>query len=213
MSSSFDFINLNDVDFKNKTDLCDIMTKYGSDKGSGWHNYTLIYKMMFENRRNEELNVFEVGLGTNNVDVPSNMGANGKPGASLYGWREYFPNAQIFGADVDQRILFQSDKIKTMHVDQLNSDTIQNMWNNIPDEFDIIIDDGLHTYDANINFFNNSIHKLKKNGIYIIEDVNVHSINAFDNVLSTNSMIDYHIYNIPNPINGHDNVLIAIKHK
>lgn len=37
--------------------------------------------------------------------------------------------------------------------------------------FDIIIDDGLHTTDANVNLFLNSFNKLKKNGIYIIEDV------------------------------------------
>ena len=213
MENSFDFINLNDVDLNVKTDLCDLMNKYGSDKGCGWHNYTLIYKMLFEERRNETLNVFEVGLGTNNTDVPSNMGVDGKPGASLYGWREYFPNADIFGADVDARVLFESDKIKTYYVDQLESETIHNMWNNMQCEFDIIIDDGLHTYDANINFFNNSIHKLKKNGIYIIEDVCVHTINTFETFLSNNPMIEYRIYNIPNPANMRDNVLIAIKHK
>ena len=41
----------------------------------------------------------------------------------------------------------------------------------LKDEFDIIIEDGLHTQSANISFFENSIHKLKKNGYYIIEDV------------------------------------------
>ena len=46
------------------------------------------------------------------------------------------------------------------------------MWKKIGiKNFDIIIDDGLHTTDANINLFINSFDKLKKNGIYIIEDV------------------------------------------
>ena len=46
------------------------------------------------------------------------------------------------------------------------------MWKKIGiKNFDIIIDDGLHTTDANINLFLNSFKKLKKNGIYIIEDV------------------------------------------
>jgi hypothetical protein len=38
-------------------------------------------------------------------------------------------------------------------------------------EFDILLDDGLHEYNANKNFFENSIHKLKKGGIYILEDI------------------------------------------
>ena len=39
------------------------------------------------------------------------------------------------------------------------------------DEFDIIIDDGCHRYEETINFYENSIDKLKDNGIYIIEDI------------------------------------------
>ena len=46
------------------------------------------------------------------------------------------------------------------------------MWNQIgEDEFDIIIDDGCHRYEETINFYENSIDKLKDNGIYIIEDI------------------------------------------
>ena len=36
-------------------------------------------------------------------------------------------------------------------------------------KMDIIIDDGFHSYEANINFYKYSINNL--NGIYIIEDV------------------------------------------
>jgi hypothetical protein len=52
------------------------------------------------------------------------------------------------------------------------------MWKNIGiHNFDIIIDDGLHTANANINLFINSFNKLKNNGIYVIEDVKVSEIN------------------------------------
>jgi hypothetical protein len=92
------------------TELCKIMSAHGSDKGGGWHNYTLLYDFLLHERRSQVRSVFEVGIGTNNLDVPSNMGAGGRPGASLRGWREYFSQAQIFGADVDQRILFSEEK-------------------------------------------------------------------------------------------------------
>ena len=39
------------------------------------------------------------------------------------------------------------------------------------DNFDIIVEDGLHTFNANVCFLENSIHKLKQNGFFIIEDI------------------------------------------
>ena len=46
------------------------------------------------------------------------------------------------------------------------------MWNDIGIKyFDIIIDDGFHSFDAACCLYENSIHKLKKGGIYIIEDI------------------------------------------
>lgn len=38
------------------------------------------------------------------------------------------------------------------------------MWKNddLVDNFDIIVEDGLHTFDANVCFFENSVHKLNK---------------------------------------------------
>jgi hypothetical protein len=40
-----------------------------------------------------------------------------------------------------------------------------------PSQFDIIIDDGCHIYEATICLFENSIKHLNQNGIYIIEDM------------------------------------------
>ena len=123
--------------------------------------------------------VFECGLGTNNPDLQSNMTVDGMPGASLRVWRDYFKNAQIYGADIDKDIIFQENRIKTFYVDQMNNTSIETMWKEIGiQNFDIIIDDGLHTTDANINLFINSFDKLKKNGIYIIEDVNTLELNS-----------------------------------
>ena len=59
------------------------------------------------------------------------MTLNGKPGASLKVWKDYFVNAQIFGADIDRNILFKEDRIETYHVNQLDQESIIKMWNNI----------------------------------------------------------------------------------
>jgi hypothetical protein len=165
-----------------KTELCQIMTAHGSDKGNHTHhNYTTLYHDLFSSKRMQPLRVFELGIGTNNINIPSNMGANGTPGASLRGWAEYFPNAKIFGADIDRNILFTEDRIETYYCDQKNPLSIELMWMqpSLKDPFDIIIEDGLHEFDANVTFFENSISKLKNDAYYIIEDVLIHTLPVY----------------------------------
>ena len=154
------------------TKMCRVMTEHGSDKARG-NNYTPVYSTLFKKRYNEPLRIFELGLGTNNPDLPSSMGVFGVPGASLRGWRELFPHAQVFGADIDRGILFQEDRIKTFYCDQLDRTSIRELWAQ-PDlrgGVDIIIEDGLHTFEANITFLEESLNQLRPGGIYITEDI------------------------------------------
>lgn len=199
-----------------RTELCYIMNKNQSDKSSSHHNYTLEYDRLFYKIKETAKNIFEVGLGTNNLDVESNMGVNGRPGASLYGWKEYFKNANIFGGDVDSRILFQDERIKTFFVDQTKTETIQEMWNNDDLKnifFDVIIDDGLHKPEANINFFKHSYHKINPYGIYIIEDVYLEWLKQYTDKLDDLQKEMYFRYDVKilgNPNNTRDNCLIVI---
>jgi len=161
--------------------LCDI---YGSDKGSmiddikyetynGYaHNYTKIYSLLFSPLKMEKINILEVGLGTNNTSIPSNMGELGKPGASLRVWKDYFNNASIYGADVDKDILFQEDRITTGYMDQLDKNSIEEFFKNLNNFTpNVVIDDGLHTLDAAITLHKNCINRVASGGFYIIEDV------------------------------------------
>ena len=153
--------------------LTDLMNAYGSDKGgfNKDHNFSDYYSTIFFDKKESFKNILEVGLGTNNINVPSNMGLEGKPLASLRAWRDYFLNANIYGADIDRKILKDEDRIKTYYVDQTNPSSILELFKNIGDiSFDIIIDDGLHEYNANICLFENSFKFLKNKCIYVIED-------------------------------------------
>lgn len=206
--------------------LCEF---YGTDKGYlkfekdtpyGWkpHSYSFFYDCIFSHCRESIKLLFECGIGTNNLDIKSNMSSNGKPGASLRVWKDYFLNATIIGADIDERILFEEERIKTFKVDQTDPYSIKEMWSKINIEnFDIIIDDGLHTHNAAITFFFNSFHKLRKGGIYIIEDVDFVYLNELkDSLISFNPEIvilknSYFDKTLYNEHNLNDNNLVIIR--
>jgi hypothetical protein len=159
-----------------------LFQKYGSDKGAfkladnpyPWspHTYSDLYDEMWRDGRKKIKKIFECGIGTNSQEVPSNMGPRGIPGASLYAWRDYFTNAEIYGADIDREVLINETRIKSYWVDQLSTESIKFLWEEIGEiNFDIILDDGLHTFEAGSTLFTNSIHALADDGVYIIEDV------------------------------------------
>jgi hypothetical protein len=164
---------LRDINLFAPTRMCHVMTRYGSDKGSGAHNYTAVYSALFGRLRDRPLRIFELGLGTNNPNLPSTMGATGHPGASLRGWRELFPHASIYGADIDRDILFEEDRIKTFYCDQLDGAAIRELWEQpeLRDGVDIIVEDGLHTFEANVSFLDGSLEHLRPGGVYVVEDI------------------------------------------
>lgn len=200
------------------TTMCAIMTSFGSDKGDERHNYTTLYSKLFSPWKNEILHIFELGIGTNFTDIPFNMGPEGKPGASLYGWALFFPHAHIYGADIDKRILFKDQRIDTYYCDQRDENSIQDLFasNDLKDiSFDIIIDDGLHEFDANLNFLSNSIQKLNKGGIYIAEDLNAAARVSFAKMLpdlQKKFELSYiEVIIIPYHLNRYDNALLIIQ--
>jgi SAM-dependent methyltransferase len=157
-------------------DLCRIFDEYKSDKGFVYHNYSRLYNEILLPIRYEKVHIFEMGIGTNDPTIESTMGKDGTPGASLRAWKQYFPYGKIYGADIDKKIVFEEERIKTFYCDQLKQEDIHAMWNSeeLKDvSFDLILDDGLHSVDAIICFFSNSIHKLKRGGVFIAEDLGV----------------------------------------
>ena len=144
-------------------ELTNLMNLYGSDKGgkNNDHNYASYYSEIFFNKKNQIKNFLEIGLGTNNKNIVSNMGPKGVPLASLRAWRDYFVNANIYGADIDKNILKNEDRIKTYYVDQTDPSAINDLFKNIGNvKFDVILDDGLHLFEANICLFENSINHI-----------------------------------------------------
>lgn len=167
-------------------ELHTLLNQYGSDKAST-HDYFRIYAKVLANlkRSSKPSALLEIGLGTNNTDVVSNMGKAGRPGASLRAFRDFLPHTKIYGADVDKRILFSEERIQTGFVDQTSPETFQILANELQwDSLDILIDDGLHSPEANLNTLHFGLKQVKTGGWIIIEDIPVSSIAVWQIIYS-----------------------------
>jgi hypothetical protein len=142
---------------------------YGSDK-STLHNYHWLYGAILKNPQSVQA-ILEIGLGTNNENVACNMGKGGRPGASIRAFKDFCVNAALYGADIDQSILFNEERISTFFVDQTKPESIEALLKNLPAQFDLVIDDGLHSPDANILTLAYGLTLLKPGGWVVIEDI------------------------------------------
>ena len=141
----------------------------GSDKGTGY-GYHLVYGARLA-RQPAVTAVLEIGIGTNHQDVVSNMGAAGRPGASLRAFRDALPAARVYGADIDARILFREERIETFVVDQTSAASLDALGRSIEGDFDLVVDDGLHAPNANLSVLIFALPRLKPGGWLVIEDI------------------------------------------
>ncbi len=194
------------------TRMCLVMTAEGSDKGHLNHTYTSIYSALFSGFADRPLRILEIGLGSANPTMQFNMGAHGRPGASLRGWRELFPKASVFGADIDRNSLFREDRIETFYCDQLDPAAIREMWSQeaLREPMDIIIDDGLHTFEGNVTFLDASLDRLAPGGTFVIEDVFTNVLPKWREELATRYTAQFPdhemaLVQLPNPHNDYSN--------
>ena len=177
--------NISEFYNNNCEELGNIMKRYGSDKSTK-HNYNIIYYHIFNMLGISNIkDVLEIGIGTNNPKLVSTMGSSGKPGASLKAFKTFLPKATIYGCDIDKNILFNEDRIKTCYVDQLKFETFNEIEKHLEcKEFDIIIDDGLHSIGANFNTLLFAMDHLKPNGCFIIEDIMPNTLDVWQIISS-----------------------------
>ena len=170
------YIQLSSIKSKDKRKLGELFNTYGSDKKT--HEYDYLYEQVIRDIDKVEV-LMEIGLGTNNINVMSNMSEFGKPGASLRAFRDYLPESKIIGLDIDKTILFSDERIETMFYDQHDPENFLKLNSNLFGKIDIIIDDGLHSIIANLNSIKLAKKLLKPKGYLIIEDIGLDSINLF----------------------------------
>ena len=157
-------------------ELIKLFEGYSLDKL--FHKYENLYYEILKDNRYKIKNLLEIGIGTIDETKVSSMygykvgiAPEYTFGNSLRAWRDYLPNANVYGIDVDENTMFEEERIKTFCSSSMDKDKMDGILSTL-DKFDLIIDDGLHTLEANVNTLQIAFPYLKDGCYYIIEDVN-----------------------------------------
>lgn len=136
--------------------------RYGTDKASDGHNYLAAYEeFLFPYRDKAEI-VMEIGV---------------RDGPSVRVWQDYFPNARIVGVDIMEKCrVHAKDRIVVEIGDQSNPKFLHSLISKY--KADIIIDDGSHIWNHQINTFRTLFPHLKPGGLFICEDLHTSKINS-----------------------------------
>lgn len=170
--------DLNEKNFHLEVELLgNLLFGYGSDKSRG-HDYHQVYAQLLD--RKTVMKVLEIGIGSNNTAIPSNMGTDGVPGASLRAFRDFFPNAEIYGMDYDKEILFQDTRISTFQIDQTDLNQLEMIDNLVGADFDLMIDDGLHSLKSSLNSLKVFLRLVRIGGFVVIEDIPDYSVHVYN---------------------------------
>jgi 23S rRNA U2552 (ribose-2'-O)-methylase RlmE/FtsJ len=122
-----------------------------------WNHYFEIYDKHFSRFRGKEVNILEFGV---------------SEGGSLQMWKHYFGDkARVWGVDINPRCkILEEDRIKIKIGDQADKAFLKTLKDEIP-RIDILIDDGGHTMEQQINTFEVLYSAIDSSGVYLCEDL------------------------------------------
>jgi hypothetical protein len=144
--------------------LTEIGIKHDTDKAT-FHNFTSFYEKHFRTRRNDEMNILELGI------------LNGK---SLLTLQEYFPNATIHAIDINKEsVKDYGPRIHTYLCSQDDESKLHELFSKL--DFDIIIDDGSHMTLHQLKSLSILFEKVKPGGLYVCEDLHTSLIQSYVN--------------------------------
>lgn len=126
---------------------------YGTDKESCHGYISHFYEKEFSKYKDKKIKFLEIGIYT---------------GDSLKLWKRYFTNVEkIVGVDITlEQLKNKEDGIEYIIDDAYSKDFCQTLSN-----FDIIIDDGPHSFETQCQFIDLYYPKLNSGGIMVIEDL------------------------------------------
>ena len=121
-----------------------------------WVHYFDIYERHFERFRGTSPVMLEIGV---------------HGGGSLAMWKEYLgPGSKIIGIDINPKCKqHEADGIEVFIGSQDDPSIIDQIFSKYP-EIDILLDDGSHVMHHMISSFELIYHRLKSEGVYMVED-------------------------------------------
>lgn len=165
-----------EIEQKKEKSLEDIGRVFKTDKVE--HGFCKRYDELFSSRRNDVKYILEIGVYF---------------GSSINMWKEYFPNAVVYGMDHFQGIQGNGEKFENpeeyyvemqrnpderiflVAINQEKLGHLEQFVNYIKDEakieFDIIIEDGSHSMQTQQQTMGMLFPILKSGGIYVVEDL------------------------------------------
>jgi len=170
---------------QNNSDMYGLGLKYNTDKVLE-HRYDRIYEKFLEPLRNKKIKLFEIG--------------SGSEAASFRMWVEY---GMIYAMDISEErnqergIMYKGDQSKIEDLERML---------NLIGQCDVIIDDGSHQPQHQIETFNYLFENmLKEGGVYIIEDIECNYWNPKKTIygyeIGNYNVIDY-FSSVPHKINS-----------
>lgn len=147
-----------------RTPLCELAMKYGTDKCVP-AKYTPVYHRLLGGSAEQVKDVLEIGICAKR-DIP-----NHRTGASLFMWRDYFPNARIVGIDIDPASMVFDERIRSFMIDQSSRPQLHGLMKNFGDGFDLIVDDGSHNPVHQLVSLQTLLPYVRNGGTYVIEDI------------------------------------------
>jgi len=196
------------------TPLCKLAFKYGTDKCPEIkHPYTPFYYDLLKDKKKSIKKVLEIGIGyydgidKKDIIYDPILKRDYHRGASLKMWRDFFPNATIYGIDSRREAIFQDERIVTLPCDVRKETHLNYMIRKVGSDVDLVIDDGIHRRIRQVAVCKALMPHLRNDVIYIIEDCR-------DTASAINDLKENYDCYSPKLINNKRNEnLVVVKHK
>jgi len=161
-----------------------------------WENYFNIYENYLKPFRGKKPKLLEIGV---------------QYGGSLKMWKEYLQNAKIFGIDINPDCKNLENKDIDIQIGSQNDKKFLKNYAAHVNDLDIIIDDGGHTMEQQLNTFKILFPILNDGGVFIVEDIESSYRNMYGGGPKRSGTFIEFSKNIVDSINANHSDFITLK--
>ncbi len=187
LKENLDYPVYNNSDSKKLEKFSYFLEKYKSSKPEG--EYREFLDSLFFDTQSKYKTILEIGI---------------SEGAGIFSLRDYYSSSYIWGVDIDPAtFIYNESQIKECDcVDQLKLESLVSNAEKFNTKYDLIVDDGWHHPESQINSLIAYLPYLNLNGLYIVEDI-VHRdyykifLRVKEILVKKNFEVSYHRFHVP----------------